>query len=172
MLLLQFITLNLYIIPLLISHIKILIWCFRVTSWTNLQFPKIWTHVKLWRGTVAPSSASASRLIGRSLPFQLRLRVGSFVVHLWSEFRWAHGAMSCSKSVDYRSKPCPIYDFTDCVDSEIVTTCRVISNKVRIPCLRYVCEVKWLRQCRPLGFCGPSSTPVDASINFKIASLF
>ena len=49
--------------------------------------------------------------------------------------------MSCSKYLDYRVKPCPIFDTEDCIDKSVITTCRVLSNNPRIPCIRYVCEV-------------------------------
>ena len=51
--------------------------------------------------------------------------------------------MSCSKHLDFRVSPCPQYDLSDCIDEAIVTSCRILSNNVRIPCIRYTCKVNF-----------------------------
>ena len=48
--------------------------------------------------------------------------------------------MSCTRYYDFKfGIPCPIYNFSKCVNKEFPITCEVISNRPHVPCLRYLC---------------------------------
>lgn len=53
-------------------------------------------------------------------------------------------AMACTKYLDFKyGTPCPVYDLSNCLDSSIPITCRIISNRLQFPCWRYICpEIK------------------------------
>ena len=52
-------------------------------------------------------------------------------------------AMKCTKFTDYKFKPCPIYDTSSCIDKDIITSCRILSQHPRIPCDRFICQVHY-----------------------------
>lgn len=48
--------------------------------------------------------------------------------------------MVCSKYLDYHYRSCPIYNFNNCSNPEILTTCQVVEYRSKLPCLRVICS--------------------------------
>ena len=48
---------------------------------------------------------------------------------------------ACTRTTDFRSGPCPVYDRTNCRIPGIVTTCKIVSTTPKLPSVRYSCQV-------------------------------
>ena len=48
---------------------------------------------------------------------------------------------SCTSTLDFSNTPCPVYDRSDCRIPGVVTTCKIISNRLKVPCRRIFCQV-------------------------------
>lgn len=55
-------------------------------------------------------------------------------------FLFGRHLVMCSKYSDFSDPRCPVFDFENCIDKNIWSTCPVLYYERRVPCVRQTCQ--------------------------------